>query len=172
MEETADESSSLKRKREAGTAELNDEGGECETETMSELLKLVDDSAEVTVSASSCTSSPTSYGTRVRFSDNPYSSALIFQSSSYITINGNEESCGSSFSESESSVMASIEMGGIWSANVKVGNGSDGMREWLEAEEDGGAWVGGEFGMERRAAGEVCGRGVSFLKFVSKRGQL
>ncbi|GMJ07348.1 hypothetical protein HRI_004404000 [Hibiscus trionum] len=145
MEETGDvtgaESPALKRKREAGTTtELNGQGCECETESMSELLKLLDDSAEATVSASPYTSSPTSYGTRVRFSDNPYSSAMVFQSSSsHITINGNEESCGSSFSVSESSVMASVDMGGIWCANVRVGNGLEGIREWLEAE-DGGAY--------------------------------
>lgn len=50
---------------------------------------------------------------KVRFIDNPYSSPVIFQSSSaYVTINGNEESCGSSFSDSDSSVMASIDVGG------------------------------------------------------------
>ncbi|XVE97987.1 hypothetical protein REPUB_Repub03eG0066400 [Reevesia pubescens] len=107
---------------------------------MSELLKLLDDSDEVTTLVSSSTCSPTSYGMKVRFSDNPYSSALIFQSSSsYITINGNEESCGSSFSNSESSVMASVDMGGILSMNVKVESGLEGIREWLDAEE-GGAW--------------------------------
>ncbi|XP_022731986.1 uncharacterized protein LOC111286340 [Durio zibethinus] len=140
------ESPVLKRQREEGTAELNDdvmawlsmEGSE--TDSMSELLKLLDDSAEATTSASSSTSSPSSYGMRVRFSDNPYSSTLIFQSSSsYITINGNEESCGSSFSDSESSVMASVDMRGILSANVKVGSDLQGIREWLEAEE-GGTW--------------------------------
>ncbi|KAK8503121.1 hypothetical protein V6N13_025879 [Hibiscus sabdariffa] len=138
MEEIGADSPAL---TEAGTStEPNDQGCECETESMSELLKLLDDSAEATVSASSYTSSPTSYGTRVRFSDNPYSPALVFQSSSsHITINGNEESCGSSFSVSGSSVMASVDMGGIWSANVKVGNGLEGIREWLEAEEEGGA---------------------------------
>ncbi|KAE8705886.1 Polyamine oxidase 5 [Hibiscus syriacus] len=115
---------------------------------MSELLKLLDDSAEATVSATSYTFTPTSYGTRVKFSDNPYSSALIFQSSSsYITINGNEESCGSSFSESESSVMASVDMGGISNANAKPGCALDGIREWLEAE-DGGACEGQVRGSE------------------------
>ncbi|KAK4415673.1 hypothetical protein Salat_2674700 [Sesamum alatum] len=50
---------------------------------------------------------------KVRFIDDPYSTSLIFQSSSaYVTINGNEESCGSSFSDSDSSVMASIDLGG------------------------------------------------------------
>ncbi|KAL6558573.1 hypothetical protein OROMI_018923 [Orobanche minor] len=51
---------------------------------------------------------------KVRFTDDPYSSPVIFQSSAaYVTINGNEESCGSSFSDSESSVMASIDVGGV-----------------------------------------------------------
>lgn len=141
--ETGDESLGLKRQGGAGAAELSDEDmgwlsvEGSETDSMSELLKLLDDSAETTVSASLYTYSPDSYGMRVRFSDNPYSSALIFQSSSsYITINGNEESCGSSFSESESSVMASVDMGGIVRSKVK---GLEGIREWLEAEE-GGAW--------------------------------
>lgn len=50
---------------------------------------------------------------KMRFVDNPYSSSMIFQTtpSSYVTINGNEESCGSSFSDWESSVMASVDVG-------------------------------------------------------------
>ncbi|KAM7256431.1 hypothetical protein ACFE04_012172 [Oxalis oulophora] len=47
----------------------------------------------------------------MRFIDDPYSFSMIFQSSSgYVTINGNEESCGSSFSESYSSLMANLHM--------------------------------------------------------------
>lgn len=50
---------------------------------------------------------------KMKFIDNPYVSTLVFQSSaSYVTINGNEESCGSSFSDSEASIMASIDLGG------------------------------------------------------------
>lgn len=82
---------------------------------------------------------------RVRFIDNPYSSPVIFQSSSaYVTINGNEESCGSSFSDSDSSVMASIDVGaartsrGAWlldpvearEADVDVDDAEDAM--WVE----------------------------------------
>ncbi|OMO91655.1 hypothetical protein COLO4_18199 [Corchorus olitorius] len=127
------ESPALRRKKETGTtAEFEDEltawlsMEESETESVSELLKLLDDDS--------------TEAAKVRFSDNPYSSALVFQSSSsYITINGNEESCGSSFSDSESSVMASVDMGGMLSRNVKVENGLEGIREWLEAEE-GSAW--------------------------------
>ncbi|KAG6431698.1 hypothetical protein SASPL_109780 [Salvia splendens] len=48
----------------------------------------------------------------VRFIDDPYSSPVVVQSSSaYVTINCNEESCGSSFSFSDSSVMASVDVG-------------------------------------------------------------
>ncbi|KAJ7955888.1 Protein SON like [Quillaja saponaria] len=43
---------------------------------------------------------------KVRFIENPYSSQL--SSSAYITINHNEESCGSSLSVCDSSMMASI----------------------------------------------------------------
>ncbi|KAL6554970.1 hypothetical protein OROGR_006228 [Orobanche gracilis] len=70
-------------------------------ETAMELSKLLD-------------LSETAPPVKVRFADDPYSSPVIFQSSAaYITINGNEESCGSSFSDSESSVMASIDVGGV-----------------------------------------------------------
>ncbi|KAE8687551.1 Polyamine oxidase 5 [Hibiscus syriacus] len=139
-----DDSPELKRRREAKTVELDngvsawlsiDEEG-CKTDAMSELLKLVDDSAERT--SSSC--STASYGVKVRFSENPYSSALIFQSSSsYVTINGNEESCGSSFSDSESSVMASVDMRGIVNWNVNAVSGLEEIRGWME-EDDGSAW--------------------------------
>ncbi|KAJ4959176.1 hypothetical protein NE237_026287 [Protea cynaroides] len=46
-------------------------------------------------------------------SANPSSSVMFSPSSSFVTINGNEESCGPSFSDSASTVMASIDMGGI-----------------------------------------------------------
>uniref|UniRef100_A0A5B7C520 Uncharacterized protein n=1 Tax=Davidia involucrata TaxID=16924 RepID=A0A5B7C520_DAVIN len=94
-------------------------------ETVSELAKLLE--TEIT--------SPV----KVKFIDNPYSSALIFQSSSssYITINGNEESCGSSFSDSESSVMASIDMRGINTGHQQ--NGVDAFSGWFPAAE-GRAW--------------------------------
>ncbi|KAF8400995.1 hypothetical protein HHK36_014298 [Tetracentron sinense] len=46
--------------------------------------------------------------------NNPFSSPTILpSSSSFVTINGNEESCGPSFSDSASTVMASIDMCGI-----------------------------------------------------------
>ncbi|CAI9100584.1 OLC1v1037713C1 [Oldenlandia corymbosa var. corymbosa] len=76
----------------------------------------------------------------VKFIDNPYSSLVIFQSSSaYVTINGNEESCGSSFSDLDSSVMASVDMGGVrglvrrLSGELNVGGGG------AEEEEEGAA---------------------------------
>ncbi|KAI4335299.1 hypothetical protein L6164_013960 [Bauhinia variegata] len=59
---------------------------------------------------------------KVRFIENPYSSLLVFQSSSsYITINGNEESCGSSFSDSDTSMMASVDTSGL-SFSASFGN--------------------------------------------------
>ena len=68
-----------------------------EDDTVSQLMELLDgDDDEDAVEKSS-----------VRFVEDPYSSPLVFQSS-YVTINGNEESCGSSFSDSDSSVMVGI----------------------------------------------------------------
>ncbi|XP_038890889.1 uncharacterized protein LOC120080324 [Benincasa hispida] len=78
-----------------------------EEETVGELMMLLDDVEK---------SRPMEE--KVKFIDDPYSSAVIFQSSSsYVTINGNEESCGSSFSESDSSMMASVDMNG---ARIKL----------------------------------------------------
>ncbi|KAK3210498.1 hypothetical protein Dsin_015204 [Dipteronia sinensis] len=90
--------------------------------TDDELMNLLDSTDASTVS----------HFTRVKFIDNPYSSTLVFQSSSsYVTINGNEESCGSSFSDSDSSVMASVDRGGM--VNVA------GVEGWLK-ELEGSAW--------------------------------
>ncbi|KAK6139618.1 hypothetical protein DH2020_026642 [Rehmannia glutinosa] len=69
---------------------------------------------------------------KVRFIDDPYSSPVIFQSSSaFVTINGNEESCGSSFSDSDSSVMASIDVGGARRCGGALRFDSAEAREWL-----------------------------------------
>ncbi|MED6216471.1 hypothetical protein PIB30_008171 [Stylosanthes scabra] len=44
-----------------------------------------------------------------KFVEDPYSSLVVVQSSSsYVTINGNEESCGSSFSDTGTSLMATL----------------------------------------------------------------
>ncbi|CAK9172325.1 unnamed protein product [Ilex paraguariensis] len=86
-------------------------------DTVTELSKFLD--SEIT----------TSQPFKVKFIEDPYSSALIFQSSSsYITINGNEESCGSSFSDLDSSVMASIDMSGVKGA-------FGGFSGWFSVEE-------------------------------------
>ncbi|XP_047324726.1 uncharacterized protein LOC124928236 [Impatiens glandulifera] len=85
---------------------------------------------------------------RVRFIENPYSAPLIFESStSYITINGNEEYCGSSFSDSDASVMASID---IRRSEIGFGLFTEAFRAWSSAvgsngrrEEVGGAAAGG-----------------------------
>lgn len=82
---------------------------------------------------------PASAVGKVRFVDDPYSSLLVFQSSSsYITINGNEESCGSSFSEWDTSVMASVDMSGL----KLVGLAAFGKCMAEEGAREGG-WVSG-----------------------------
>lgn len=74
---------------------------------------------------------------RVKFIENPYSSPVVVQSSSaYVTIDGNEESCGSSFSFSDSSVMVSVDVGGARTAS-------------------GGAWLFGPAEARVRVAGEA-----------------
>ncbi|PIN17267.1 hypothetical protein CDL12_10069 [Handroanthus impetiginosus] len=84
---------------------------------------------------------------KVRFIKDPYSSPVIFQSSSaYVTINGNEESCGSSFSDSDSSVMASIDLGGAGSSGGARWFDCDEAREWLMEDNAGDADVDVEFG--------------------------
>ncbi|KAK2645381.1 hypothetical protein Ddye_020576 [Dipteronia dyeriana] len=101
---------------------MNDDDDDDTVGTDDELMNLLESTDASTVSDS----------TRVKFIDNPYSSTLVFQSSSsYVTINGNEESCGSSFSDSDSSVMASVDRGGI--VNVA------GVEGWLK-ELEGSAW--------------------------------
>lgn len=146
-----------RRQREVGTDDQLDEdyfGSEFETDSMSELLKLLEDDSAEAISTTSVSSSPTSYGMRVRFSDNPYSSALVFQSSSsYITINGNEESCGSSFSESESSVMASVDTGGGLLSRNNVGSSLERIRRWLELEEEEGDYYHAWGKSEKEARG-------------------
>ncbi|GLU10049.1 hypothetical protein SLE2022_268770 [Rubroshorea leprosula] len=121
-------------------------------ESVADLLKQVECTDATSTSLASWAT------TRVRFIDNPYSSQLIFQSSSYITINGNEETCGSSFSDSESSVMVSVDMGGILNPNESVLRGIEGLGVWFTGREKGllrssetearGWLMGGGEGME------------------------
>lgn len=105
-------------------------------ETVTELSDLLDSSGPGTEQP---------FNFKVKFIDDPYSSPVIFQSSSaYVTINGNEESCGSSFSDLDSSVMASVDMGSVrglvrkFSGVLNVGGGGsgaedeEGARGWLE----------------------------------------
>ncbi|XP_050219235.1 uncharacterized protein LOC126669731 [Mercurialis annua] len=109
-----------------------------ESNSLDELMKFVDDS------------------TKVKFIENPYSTTPfnVFQSSSsYVTINGNEETCGSSFSDWESSVMASVDVGGF----VNTGKGNEcgfGFCEWFQGG-GGGAW--GFDDVETEAREGVCG---------------
>lgn len=81
---------------------------------------------------------------KVKIIDDPcYWHPLIFQTAaSYITINGNEEVCGSSFSDSDTSYMAGIGIGMVNSGGLVVGDGGawdggvDEARGWMEMEED------------------------------------
>ncbi|KAF5748477.1 hypothetical protein HS088_TW04G00431 [Tripterygium wilfordii] len=101
-------------------------------ETASELLKLLDADSETSGAAGT---------TRVRFIDNPYSRPLIFQSStSYVTINGNEESCGSSFSYSESSMMASVDARGINLSRHLLSGEGKAVGIGSQVEDIGGEW--------------------------------
>lgn len=117
-EQETDVDSSLKRPRptEEGGLDLgNDRMGwlpmEDDTVTVADLINFLD-------------AKPL---TRVKFIDNPYTSPLIIQSySSYVTINGNEETCGSSFSDAEASLMVSVDMQGIVNSKwVVEENGGD-----------------------------------------------
>ncbi|WCJ42678.1 hypothetical protein M5689_023472 [Euphorbia peplus] len=96
--------------------------GDLDDDIMAELMKFLD--------------SDDGASSQVKFIEYPYSSSLIFQSScSYITINGYEESCGSSYSDRECSVMASVDMCGVMS-NVGKATGSDEFCDWFQ-----GAWM-------------------------------
>lgn len=143
------EDESVKRQKKDYDSESNDRLGEdlsdwllVDDDKMSELMKLLD--AEI--------SSPST--TKVRFIENPYTSSFVYgtTSSSYVTINGNEESCGSSFSDCESSVMASVDTCGFGKGSLEMlgigfsacgsvygGNegmdGSDGL-EWVDDGDD------------------------------------
>ncbi|KAI4377788.1 hypothetical protein MLD38_015366 [Melastoma candidum] len=93
---------------------------------------------------------------KVRFADNPREDArleVIRSSSAFITIDLNEESCGSSFSEFESSVMSSFDRcgnsiggGGAWAATAAD------MAFWC-------AWTGVSGGVEAVvvSSGTHCG---------------
>ncbi|KAF5788577.1 hypothetical protein HanXRQr2_Chr10g0465501 [Helianthus annuus] len=104
-----------------------------EEEGAFELSKFLEASAEMTCP------------TKVKIIDDPSWHPLIFQTAaSYITINGNEELCGSSFSDSDTSYMAGIGVGigtGCGGGFV-VGEGGawDGVADeasgWIETEEE------------------------------------
>lgn len=83
-----------------------------DADSIAELMSLLDPSTATAV--------------KVRFADNPYSSPLIYHSSSFITINGNEETSGSSFSAAET-LMASFDTRGIsaWGILPECARGGD-----------------------------------------------
>ncbi|KAG7988735.1 hypothetical protein I3843_03G202900 [Carya illinoinensis] len=105
-----------------------------------QLMELLEDDAEKG-SESSATTAGSMKAAKVRFIEYPYSLPLIFQpSTSYVTINGNEESCGSSFSESDSSVMASVDMRGMLSIGKRLallGEEAFAFGEWSVGEGTG-----------------------------------
>ncbi|WOH11446.1 hypothetical protein DCAR_0830933 [Daucus carota subsp. sativus] len=91
---------------------------------------------------------------KVKFSCTPFSSPEIFQASaSYIIINSNSgESCGSSFSDADSSVMASIDLGCLCfnmrrSGVVEHGGACDKVARENVSEGDG-QMKGGECGFD------------------------
>lgn len=85
-------------------------------DTVSQLMELLDNASDNNTMA------------KVRFIDDMYSAPF-----SYVTINGNEESCGSSFSDLDSSVMASVDTRGL------VGIGSNAFGFGFKSEEHDGA---------------------------------
>lgn len=145
------------------SADHDDDDDDCisawltlDDDAVSELLDLLEP-AESSPSSSSSSAAGAAFNFKVKFIDDPYASPLVFQaSSSFVTINGNEESCGSSFSESETTVMASIDTRGIGALRVagdEVGRG--------RVAEGGGAWGAGSG--EARGCGMEgcdCGFGV------------
>ncbi|KAL9224259.1 hypothetical protein vseg_000315 [Gypsophila vaccaria] len=74
----------------------------------------------------------------VKFVPYPYVSPPVEYSTSYVTINGNEESCGSSFSDTDTSVMASFDTAtvdiadplALWGVAGGSGDGGGGGGEW------------------------------------------
>ncbi|KAI6679624.1 hypothetical protein NL676_033505 [Syzygium grande] len=127
-------------------------------DAVSELLNLLEPAESPPCSSSPSSASAAGGGAafnfKVRFIDDPYASPVVFQSSSsFVTINGNEESCGSSFSESESTVMASIDTRGIGALRGGGGGAEAGRGRGPEV---GGAWASGsEEGEAPRGCGVV-----------------
>ena len=89
-------------------------------DTVSQLMELLDNAEKKSDNNNNNTMA------KVRFIDDMYSAPF-----SYVTINGNEETCGSSFSDLDSSVMASVDTRGL----VGIGSNVFGFK----AEEHDGA---------------------------------
>ncbi|KAH7854489.1 hypothetical protein Vadar_014390 [Vaccinium darrowii] len=130
-DENDEEAVAVKRARTPSMSEETDKSSDADFyEDITALLSIGD---EAESELSKLLETETTSHQKVRFIDDPYNSlSPIFQSSSsYVTINGNEESCGSSFSEMESSVMAGVDI-------VRRGNWID---DGWSAAEDAGAWL-------------------------------
>ncbi|KAL0014963.1 hypothetical protein SO802_002032 [Lithocarpus litseifolius] len=114
-------------------------------DTVSQLMELLDNAEK----KSDNNNNNNNTMAKVRFIDDMYSAPF-----SYVTINGNEESCGSSFSDLDSSVMASVDTRGL----VGIGSNVFGFK----AEEQDGA-CGSSDGVARGglvASGEEVGRAM------------
>ncbi|KAK9697228.1 hypothetical protein RND81_08G023200 [Saponaria officinalis] len=76
----------------------------------------------------------------VKFVAYPYISPPVEYSTSYVTINGNEETCGSSFSDTDTSLMASFDTAtvdiadplALWGLACGGGGGGGGDWDWNE----------------------------------------
>ncbi|XP_058206622.1 uncharacterized protein LOC131320072 [Rhododendron vialii] len=146
--ENDEEAVTVKRARAPATSDETDRNSDADCEDITALLSI--DEEEAASELAKLLETTASYP-KVRFVDNPhYAFPLIFQSSSsYVTINGNEESCGSSFSEMESSVMAGVDI--VCRGLV---NGFE-VDRWFAAE-DGGAWLNDGEGALGEAEVEAC----------------
>ncbi|KAE9464494.1 hypothetical protein C3L33_03563, partial [Rhododendron williamsianum] len=137
--ENDEEAVNVKRARAPATLDETDRNSDADYEDITAMLSIDEEAAasELAKLLETTASYP-----KVRFVDNPhYAFPLIFQSSSsYVTINGNEESCGSSFSEMESSVMAGVDI-------------------------DGGAWLND--GESARGEAEACAEGFDQVKEIN-----
>ncbi|KAM2313604.1 hypothetical protein ACFX1S_026749 [Malus domestica] len=94
---------------------------------------------------------PAAGAAAVTFVENPYSQPWVFQAlpSSYVTINLNEESCGPSFSDSVSTVMASVDLGGGLYGISKEVLGLESEKWLMEEVEE----ASGLYGLTKEVAG-------------------
>ncbi|XP_010545346.1 PREDICTED: uncharacterized protein LOC104817754 [Tarenaya hassleriana] len=111
-------------------------GGEGEEFIAEDLMKLLEDDGGGGGGGDPSRDCP------LRFIEDPYATSVIFQSATspgYITINGNEESCGSSFSDSDASVMASVDARGLigaWGSHEVEARGGSSRTNAFDDDDD------------------------------------